>query len=178
MVFQLHGEHDRRHTAPHTVAARPPYGGEVLRFSDGVAGVHAWAARAGASPFAVQLLQKDFAPVQADTGCMLDPISMSRHGGALTLRAQDSKGGWTADWSGERTMPTLEEVGAGELPSSDRGRFDIAVLAAEDCGSQAEVRISRSVLRDLMDVLAGHPLTPPDPADKGQVFNIRADNPT
>ena len=145
LVHQLHEEHENRRPGASVHANTIPHSGLTLRLNDGVQNLRTWTARPDARPFKVQLLGHGLSVLPVAATCTLELATMLRHsGGLLSLLSHDKSGAWKADWSGGSTAP-----------------------ATQDCGSTATVRIRAGAVRDLLDILAGRPLTAPDPADKG-----------
>ncbi len=100
---------------------------------------------------------------------------MRRHSGTLTLVSQDASQDWTATWSGGATMPTPDE--ASDVTDPVTRRTQAAILAAADCGGQARVQLTGREVHVLVNLLAGLPLPPPDPAPRHRVLNIRVQAP-
>ena len=167
-VFQMDSGHQDAAEDP-ALPKWPPVPGQEVRFRSGDPGIAAWAADPKHAPVPAASIEKDFAPAPPDTGCMLNPLAMARHGGgALTLLSHEASGDWLASWSGASTMPTLDEseADAGKADLGDHGDADIrklesAMLAAADCGSSARIELTEPSLHRLVDLLAGLP--PPDP---------------
>ena len=179
LVFQLQSE---RHPAPAELPHLPwpPEVGEVLRFEVRNAGLRDWALDREHHPLPAALIEKDFAAASPDTGCMLNPAAMARHGGGtLTLRSHEATGYWRADWSGSSTMPRLGELGAepGSDDTPEQRSVEQAILDAADCGSFAQLELGAPVLHALTNVVLGLPPPPPDPAVPRRELHINVQQP-
>ncbi len=166
-VFQLN---DDPATPEAAAPPWPPAPDQELRFRSDNPGIAAWAAEPKHAPVSAALIEKDFTPMPPDTGCMLNPLAMARHGGgSLTLVSHQPSGDWLASWSGTSTMPTLEdsETDAGKADLGDHGdpqirKLESAMLTAADCGASARLELTEPALHRLVNLLTGLP--PPDPA--------------
>lgn len=158
LVMQIYHEH---HPAPPppppTWPAQPS---EELRFTrTALPALQRWAARQDRRPLAVAVLEKDGLAAAPDTGCILDPVAMAKHGGGtLTLGQRDTAGYRLAEWRGTTTMPQPADLPATRLDAEGR-RIQAAMLTAADCGGAARLSLGDDVVHTLVDLLNGR--TPP-----------------
>lgn len=174
LVFQLHSEHQPAPQQAATLPAWPPSPGETLRFDAGNRAIVDQTAGPRHDPLPAALLRSDHVAMPPDTGCLLDPAAMARHGGSLSLVSRDAAGYWLADWSGSSTVSLMDEADVDDPPAARR--MEMAVLDAEDCGSDARLQLSTPVLHVLVNELAGLP-PPPGPPGPSRELNIRVEQP-
>ncbi len=155
LVVQIHTKH---HPAPPPpLPTWPAQPGEELRFTPAaLPALQRWAARSDRRPLAVAVLEKDGLAAAPGTGCILDPVSMARHGGGtLTLGGRDASGYRLAEWRGGATMPALADLPAAAGFDAEERRLQTAMLTAADCGGTAQLSLGDDMVHTLVDLLSG-----------------------
>ena len=160
LVFQLRSEREERAHA-HDLPVWPPVPGEVLRFRSDNPGIEAWASDPANRPLLAAVSERDFTTQSPDTACLLNPASMAKGGGRLTLRSAGEGGTWGADWDGRRTMPTRDEIPEVETDAGTRAK-EAAILQGADCGGTARLELSEWEVHALVNLLSNQPAPPGD----------------
>lgn len=177
LVYQLRSEHHPQ--PPADTLLWPAHSGQEVRFAANNPAIEDWAASLG-HPYPAALIEKDYLPQPADTGCMLNPVSMAGHGGgSLSVVSHDADGYWLVDWRGAATMPAIGEdpaASAADDPPAVR-QMKAAMLEAADCGGTARLQLAEPVLHILVNLIAGLPPPLPGPVMKRRELHIPVTRP-